>query len=615
MTSIRNIAIIAHVDHGKTTLVDNMLKQSGTFRANQAVAERAMDSNDLERERGITILAKCTALMWNDTRINIVDTPGHADFGGEVERILSMVDGVVLLVDASEGPMPQTKFVLSKALNLGLKPIVVINKIDREDQRVKEVIDEVFELFVALEANNDQVDFPIVYASGRAGRAALTFDDKINPLDNLTDNLSPLFDLIVKHVPTPISDYKAPFSMLVTTREYNSFFGRVLTGRVQSGTVKINQNVKVLNRENKVLENGRITKILAFRGLERIAIDEATAGDIIAVAGVENANVADTICSPEVTQAVPSLPIDPPTLSMTFSVNDSPLAGSEGTKVTSSLIGNRLMRELESNVALTVTETAEKNAFQVAGRGELQLGILIETMRREGFELSISRPEVLFQTDENGNKQEPMEEIQIDVDDDYVGVVVKSLALRKSEMTDMRPSGGGKSRITFIGPSRGLIGYYSQFLTETRGTGIMNRIFHGYADYKGNIEGRRNGVLISNCDGTAVAYALWNLEERGKMFINPSDKVYRGMIIGEHNRDNDLEVNPLKAKQLSNVRAAGKDEAIRLTPPMLLTLEQAISYIQDDERVEVTPKSIRLRKALLDPNDRKRAVKQKVAPN
>ncbi|AFC73995.1 translational GTPase TypA [Rickettsia montanensis] len=609
MTSIRNIAIIAHVDHGKTTLVDNMLKQSGTFRANQAVAERAMDSNDLERERGITILAKCTALMWNNIRINIVDTPGHADFGGEVERILSMVDGVVLLVDASEGPMPQTKFVLSKALNLGLKPIVVINKIDRDDQRIQEVIDEVFELFVALEANNDQLDFPIVYASGRVGRASLTFDDKINPLDNLADDLAPLFNLIVQHVPKPLTDDKASFSMLVTTREYNSFFGRVLTGRVQSGTVKINQNVKVLNRENKVLETGRITKILAFRGLERIAINDATAGDIIAVAGVENANVTDTICSPEVTEAVPSLPIDPPTLSMTFSVNDSPLAGSEGTKVTSSLIGARLMRELESNVALKVTEVAEKNAFQVAGRGELQLGILIETMRREGFELSISRPEVLFQTDEKGNKQEPMEEIQVDVDDDYVGVVVKSLALRKAEMTDMRPSGGGKSRVTFIGPSRGLIGYHSQFLTETRGTGIMNRIFHGYADYKGNIEGRRNGVLISNGDGAAVAYALWNLEERGKMFINPSDKVYRGMIIGEHNRDNDLEVNPLKAKQLSNVRAAGKDEAIRLTPPMLLTLEQAISYIQDDERVEVTPKSIRLRKALLDPNDRKRAAK------
>ncbi|WP_341790699.1 translational GTPase TypA [Rickettsia endosymbiont of Polydrusus tereticollis] len=602
MPSIRNIAIIAHVDHGKTTLVDNMLKQSGTFRANQAVAERAMDSNDLERERGITILAKCTSVMWQDVCINIVDTPGHADFGGEVERILSMVDGVVLLVDSSEGPMPQTKFVLSKALKLGLKPIVVINKVDRPDRRVKEVVDEILELFMALEANDDQLDFPIIYASGRAGWASLD-------LDQQTDNLSALFDLIVTHVPEPTADTEAPFSMLITTREYNPYFGRVLTGRIHSGIVKVNQNVKVLNRENNILENGRITKILAFRGLERISIDSATAGDIIAISGIENATVADTVCAPEILTALPSLPIDPPTLSMTFSINDSPLAGREGSKLTSRLIGDRLIRELESNVSIRITEAAEKNAFQVAGRGELQLGILIETMRREGFELSISRPEVLFKTDESGNKQEPMEEIQVDVDDDFVGVVVKSLAFRKAEMIDMRPSGGGKSRVTFLGPSRGLIGYHSQFLTETRGTGIMNRIFHGYAPYKGAIEGRRNGVLISNGDGQAVAYALWNLEERGKMFINPGESVYRGMIIGEHNRDNDLEVNPLKAKQLSNVRASGKDEAIRLTPPVLLTLEQAISYIENDERVEVTPKSIRLRKAFLDPNDRKRAGK------
>lgn len=602
MPSIRNIAIIAHVDHGKTTLVDNMLKQSGTFRANQAVAERAMDSNDLERERGITILAKCTSVMWQDICINIVDTPGHADFGGEVERILSMVDGVVLLVDSSEGPMPQTKFVLSKALKLGLKPIVVINKVDRPDRRVKEVVDEILELFMALEANDEQLDFPIIYASGRAGWASLD-------LDQQTDNLSALFDLIVTHVPEPTADTEAPFSMLITTREYNPYFGRVLTGRIHSGVVKINQSVKVLNRENNILENGRITKILAFRGLERISIDSATAGDIIAISGIENATVADTVCAPEILTALPSLPIDPPTLSMTFSINDSPLAGREGSKLTSRLIGDRLIRELESNVSIRITEAAEKNAFQVAGRGELQLGILIETMRREGFELSISRPEVLFKTDESGNKQEPMEEIQVDVDDDFVGVVVKSLAFRKAEMIDMRPSGGGKSRVTFLGPSRGLIGYHSQFLTETRGTGIMNRIFHGYAPYKGAIEGRRNGVLISNGDGQAVAYALWNLEERGKMFINPGESVYRGMIIGEHNRDNDLEVNPLKAKQLSNVRASGKDEAIRLTPPMLLTLEQAISYIENDERVEVTPKSIRLRKAFLDPNDRKKAGK------
>jgi GTP-binding protein len=600
MSTIRNIAIIAHVDHGKTTLVDNMLKQSGTFRANQAVAERAMDSNDLERERGITILAKCTALVWKDVCINIVDTPGHADFGGEVERILTMVDGVVLLVDASEGTMPQTKFVLSKALKLGLKPIVVINKIDRPDRRISEVVDEVFELFMALEATDEQLDFPIIYASGRAGLASINLEDT-------QKDLSPLFDLILSHVPEPIGDPDAPFSMLVTTREYNPYFGRVLTGRIQSGTIKTNQNVKVLNRDNAVLENTRISKILAFRGLERVAVDVAYAGDIVAIAGIQNATVADTICAVEIMEALPSLPIDPPTLSMTFSVNDSPMAGREGSKLTARVLGDRLMKEIESNVALRVSQTDEKDAFQVAGRGELQLGILIETMRREGFELSISRPRVLFKEDENGKRLEPIEEIQIDVDDEFVGVVVKSLALRKAEMIDMRPSGGGKTRVTFLGPSRGLIGYHGQFLTETRGTGVMNRIFHNYAPYKGPIEGRRNGVLISNGDGEAAAYSLWNLEDRGKMFINPNDAVYQGMIIGEHNRDNDLEVNPLKVKQLSNVRASGKDEAMKLIPPTILTLEQAISYIQNDERVEVTPKSIRLRKALLNPNDRKRS--------
>ncbi|WP_367364443.1 translational GTPase TypA [Candidatus Tisiphia endosymbiont of Nedyus quadrimaculatus] len=600
MSAIRNIAIIAHVDHGKTTLVDSMLKQSGTFRENQAVAERAMDSNDLERERGITILAKCTSLMWENIRINIVDTPGHADFGGEVERILTMVDGVVLLVDSSEGTMPQTKFVLSKALKLGLKPIVVINKIDRPDRRVSEVVDEVFELFMALEATNEQLDFPIIYASGRSGWASLHLEDE-------QKDLSPLFNLIVSHVPAPVADSSLPFSMLVTTREYNSYFGRVFTGLVQSGTVKINQNVKVLNRDNMVIENARISKILSFRGLERVAVDVAYAGDIIAIAGIQNATVADTICDPEIMLALPSLPIDPPTLSMTFGVNDSPLAGREGSKLTSRFLGDRLMREIESNVAIHVSQTEEKDAFQVAGRGELQLGILIETMRREGFELSISRPRVLFKEDEQGKRLEPIEEIQVDVDDDFVGVVVKSLAIRKAEMTDMRPSGGGKTRVTFLGPSRGLIGYHGQFLTETRGTGVMNRVFHSYGSYKGIIEGRRNGVLISNGDGESVAYALWNLEDRGKMFINPNELVYQGMIIGEHNRDNDLEVNPLKAKQLSNVRASGKDEAMRLIPPVIMTLEQSISYIQNDERVEVTPKSIRLRKAVLNPNDRKRS--------
>lgn len=600
MSKMRNIAIIAHVDHGKTTLVDNLLKQSGTFRENQAVAERAMDSNALERERGITILAKCTSVEWKETRINIVDTPGHADFGGEVERILSMVDGVALLVDAAEGPMPQTKFVLSKALKLGLKPLVVVNKIDRQDARVQEVLNEVFDLFAALDATEEQLDFPIVYASGRSGWAARSLEDP-------RDSLDPLFELILSHVPEPEGDPSAPFSMLVTTREYNPYFGRLLTGRIQSGTMRLNQAVKALTHEGGAREQGRISKILAFRGLERVSIEEAYAGDIVAIAGLQTATVADTVCVPEMMEPLPALPIDPPTLAMTFSINDSPLAGREGTKLTSRILGDRLEREVEGNVALKVTQSPEKDAFEVAGRGELQLGVLIETMRREGFELSISRPRVLYQTGPSGEREEPIEEIQVDVDDEFVGAVVEALSARKAEMTDMRPSGGGKTRLTFLGPSRGLIGYHGQFLTETRGTGIMNRVFHSYGPYRGAISGRRNGVLISNGQGEAVAYALWNLDERGKMFINPGESVYQGMIIGEHNRDNDLEVNPLKAKQLTNMRASGKDEAIRLTPPMIMSLEQALAYIQDDERVEVTPKSIRLRKAILDPNGRKRA--------
>lgn len=609
MPAIRNIAIIAHVDHGKTTLVDNMLKQSGTFRANQAVMERAMDSNDLERERGITILAKCTSLLWHnsesnqDIRINIVDTPGHADFGGEVERILSMVDGVVLLVDASEGPMPQTKFVLSKALKLGLNPIVLINKVDRPDRRISEVVDEVFELFLALEATDKQLDFPIVYASGRAGWANMHLEDE--PKD-----LSPLFNLILKHVHEPKGDPNALFSMLITTREYNPYFGRVLTGRIYSGTLKTNQSVKVLNREGKLIENGRVTKLLAFRGLERLPIEEADAGDIIAIAGLTNATVSDTVCATEVNDAIFSTPIDPPTLAMTFSINDSPLAGKEGSKLTSRVLGERLMKETEGNVAIKVTQSTNKDAYEVAGRGELQLGVLIETMRREGFELSISRPRVLYKTNEQGEKLEPVEEIQADVNDEFVGVVVQSMSLRKAEMIDMRPSGGGKTRITFLGPSRGLIGYHGQFLTETRGTGIMNRIFHSYGPYRGIIEGRRNGVLVSMEDGDAAGYALWKLEDRGKMFIGHGEKVYQGMVIGEHNRDNDLEVNPIKGKQLTNMRASGKDDAIRLTPPVIMTLEQAIAYIEGDELVEVTPKSIRIRKAMLNSNDRKRANKK-----
>lgn len=597
---LRNIAIIAHVDHGKTTLVDAMLRQSGTFRENQQVAERVMDSNDLEKERGITILAKCTSVEWKGMRINIVDTPGHADFGGEVERILSMVDGVVVLVDAAEGPMPQTKFVTGKALGLGLRPIVVINKVDRGDARPHEVHDECFDLFAALDADDDQLDFPTMFAVGRDGWA----DDS---LEGPRKDLSALFDLIVRHVPPPTRDLDKPFSMLATTLEADPYLGRILTGRIHTGTVKTNMAVKGLDREGNLIENFRAAKILAFRGIERVPVEQAEAGDIVCISGMTKPTVADTLCAPEVTEPLKAQPIDPPTLAMIFSVNDSPLAGTEGDKVTSRVIGARLAREAESNVAIRITEQASRDAFEVAGRGELQLGVLIETMRREGFELSVSRPRVLFQTGEDGERQEPIEEVFVDVDDEFSGVVVEKMTLRKAELTGMRPSGGGKTRITFLAPSRGLIGYHGEFLTDTRGTGLMNRVFHGYAPYKGAIEGRRNGVLISNGTGEAVAYALWNLEDRGPMFIPSGVKVYEGMIIGEHSRGNDLEVNPLKAKQLTNIRAAGKDEAVRLTTPRKMSLEQAIAYIQDDELVEVTPKSIRLRKRLRDPNERKKA--------
>lgn len=603
MTSIRNIAIIAHVDHGKTTLVDSMLKQSGTFRANQEIQERAMDSNDLEKERGITILAKCTSINWDNIKLNVVDTPGHADFGGEVERILSMVDGVVLLVDSAEGPMPQTKFVLGKALGLGLKPIVVINKIDRQDARPDEVLDEIFDLFVSLDANEEQLDFPVMYASGRSGWA-------VNDLNDPRENIIPLFDLIVNHVPVPKVEENLPFSMIVTTREYDTFLGRVLTGRIKTGKASINMPIKVLDRDGNLVEQGRITKLLSFEGLKRVPVDSVTSGDIAIIAGLAKANVSDTVADIDVDAPLAAQPIDPPTLSMTFSVNDSPLAGQEGSKLTSRVIQERLMKEVEGNVAIKVTPTENKDAFEVAGRGELQLGVLIETMRREGFELSISRPQVLYKEDENGKRLEPYEEVVIDVDSEFVGTVVESLNQRKGKMTDMRNSGTDKTRLTILAPSRGLIGYHGIFLTETRGTGTMNRIFHSYGPYAGKLDGRRNGVLISTDKGDAVAYALWNLEDRGQMFINAGVPVYQGMIIGENTRDNDLEVNPLKAKQLSNVRASGKDEAIKLTPPRIMSLEQAISYIEEDERVEVTPESIRLRKAILDPNERKKQAKK-----
>ncbi|MCC7015624.1 MAG: translational GTPase TypA [Rhodospirillales bacterium] len=596
---LRNIAIIAHVDHGKTTLVDALLRQSGAFRAHQKVAERAMDSGDLERERGITILAKCTSVVWGDTRINIVDTPGHADFGGEVERILGMVDGVLLLVDAAEGPMPQTKFVTAKALKFGLRPIVVINKVDRPDARPDEVLNEIFDLFVALEASPEQLDFPVLYAVGRDGWASADAAAK-------GENLAPLFERIVAHVPAPTVEADKPFSMLVTTLEYDPFLGRVLTGRIQSGAVAPNTTVKALARDGREIGQARLTKLLLFRGLQRQAAERAEAGDIIALAGFATASVADTVCALEVATPIQAEPVDPPTLAMTFSINDSPFAGQEGSKVTSRQIRERLWREAEGNVAIRVRETENADAFEVAGRGELQLGVLIETMRREGHELSISRPRVLFR-EEGGQRLEPVEEVLIDVDEAFAGIVVEAMSVRKGTLREMRPSGGGKTRLSFLAPSRGLIGYHGEFLTETRGTGVMSRIFHGYGPWRGAIPGRRNGVLISNAIGETVAYALGNLEGRGALFVGPGVKVYEGMIVGEHSRGNDLEVNPLKAKQLTNIRAAGKDDAIRLTPPRRLTLEDAITYIADDELVEVTPKSIRLRKRLLDPNARKRA--------
>ncbi len=599
--TLRNIAIIAHVDHGKTTLVDELLKQSGAFRENQATSERMMDSNDIERERGITILAKATSVEWKDMRINIVDTPGHADFGGEVERILSMVDGVVLLVDAAEGPMPQTKFVTSKALALGLRPIVVLNKVDKPAAEPDRALNEVFDLFANLGASDEQLDFPVLYASGINGWAD-------TGLDGPRRDMSALFDLVVSHVPAPaqIAARAQPFRMLATTLSADPYLGRILTGRVESGTLRAGETIKALSRDGARLEQFRVTKVLAFRGLGQQAIDMAEAGDIVTIAGMSKATVADTLCAPEVDTALPAQPIDPPTISVTFGINDSPLAGRDGSKVQSRVIRERLMREAELNVAIKVSDTPGGEAFEVAGRGELQMGVLIENMRREGFELSISRPRVLMR-DEGGQRLEPVEEVTIDVDDEYTGTVIEKLTgPRRGDLVEMRPAGAGKTRIIAHVPSRGLIGYHGEFLTDTRGTGVLNRVFHEWAPYKGSIPGRREGVLISMEDGTAVAYALWNLEERGRMFINPQDPVYQGMIIGEHSRDNDLEVNPLKGKKLTNVRASGTDDAVKLTPPVIMSLEQAIAYIDDDELVEVTPKSIRLRKRFLDPHERKR---------
>jgi len=604
---LRNIAIIAHVDHGKTTLVDCLFRQSGVFRDNQRVSERAMDVGELERERGITILAKCTSVEWRGARINIVDTPGHADFGGEVERILGMVDGVLLLVDAAEGPMPQTKFVTAKALKLGLRPIVVINKADRPDARIDDVHEEIFDLFAALDASDEQMDFPLLYASAKQGWAS-----REAPAGG--GDLTALFQCIHDHVPPPDVEAGGPFTLLVTTLVGDPYLGRILTGRVQSGAIQVNATIKALSRDGAEVERTRVTKLLRFQGLERTPVDRAEAGDIVAVAGLQTATVADTLCDLDVETPLKSEPVDPPTLAMTISINDSPLAGREGPKVTSRVIRDRLLRESEGNVAIRVTETDSQDAFEVAGRGELQLGVLVETMRREGFELSVSRPRVVFHEDpETGEMLEPFEEVQVDVDEEFSGVVVEALSLRKAKLGDMRPSGGGKVRLTFIAPARGLIGYHGEFMTETRGTGVMSKVFHGYGPHAGPITGRRTGVLISNAQGSTVAYGLAGLEGRGPIFVGPGVKVYEGMIVGEHTRSNDLEVNPMKSKQLTNIRASGHDDAVRLTPPRRFSLEQAIAYIEDDELVEVTPQNVRLRKRALDPHERKKASRQAAA--
>lgn len=600
--TLRNIAIIAHVDHGKTTLIDQILRQSGTFRDNQAVDERVMDSNDLEKERGITILAKCTSILWDNAKINIVDTPGHADFGGEVERILNMVDGVILLVDAAEGPLPQTKFVLGKALKQGIRPIVVLNKIDRPDARPMEVLNEAFDLFASLDATDEQLDFPVLYASGRDGWCS-------PELDGPRENLHPMLDLILKHVPEPNVDKTGPFKMLATILNADPYLGRILVGRVVSGTAKVNMPVKAINLEGKTVEQFRLSKLLTFSGIQKIPAQVVEAGDIICIAGMSDASVADTICDMSVTEAVPATPIDPPTMAVSITVNDSPLAGKEGKKLTSTMIRDRLMAEAETNVAIRVTESENRDAFELAGRGELQIGVLLETMRREGFELSVSRPRVLLKTDENGQTMEPYEEIIVDIDDEYTGAVVEKLTGRKADLVDMRPAGLGKTRIIFSCPSRGMIGYQSQFLTDTRGTGVLNRQFKEYGPYKGEISGRRNGALISTEGGKAVAYAIWKLQDRGTMFITHNDDVYEGMIVGENSRDNDLDINVTRAKQLTNVRASGTDEATVLVTPRKLTLEDMMSYINEDELVEITPKTVRLRKRYLTPNEREKAAK------
>ena len=597
--NIRNITIIAHVDHGKTTMIDNLMKQSGSFRENEVVDERLMDSGELEKERGITILAKPASINWQDSRVNIIDTPGHRDFAAEVERVLSMADGALLLIDSAEGVMPQTKFVLAKALKQGLKPIVVINKLDKTDQRANEVLDETFDLFVSLDANEEQLDFPVLYASGRSGWAS-------KEIDGPRDNLHPLLDLIMEHVKPAELDKTKPFAMLSTLLYADSFLGRSLVGRISQGTAKANQPIKAINLKGEKVDEGKLTKIFRYEGTKKVPIEIGEAGDIVVIAGLEKANVADTICDPEVNDPIPATPIDPPTMSITVSVNSSPLAGTEGKKLTSTQIRDRLVLEAQNNVGITFSQNANVDSFVISGRGELMLEILLTQMRREGFEMTVSPPKVLYQQDGNGNKMEPIEEITVDLDEEFSSKIIDSMNRRKGKLLDLKDTGKDKKRLIFHAPTRGLMGYTSRFLTLTKGTGVINRIFHGYGKFEGEMDGRKNGALISMATGKAVAFAIFNLQARGEMFVTHNDPVYEGMIVGLAPKPGDMIINVMKGKQLTNMRTQGTDENVVLTPVRQMSIAEQLSMLNTDEALEITPKSLRLRKAILNPNDRKK---------
>ncbi len=604
--NIRNITIIAHVDHGKTTMIDNLMKQSGSFRDNEVVDERLMDSGELEKERGITILAKPASINWQDSRVNIIDTPGHRDFAAEVERVLSMADGALLLIDSAEGVMPQTKFVLAKALKQGLKPIVVINKLDKADQRANEVLDETFDLFVSLDANEEQLDFPVLYASGRSGWAS-------KEVDGPRENLHPLLDLIVEHVEPAKLDKTKPFAMLSTLLYADSFLGRSLVGRISQGTAKANQPIKAINLKGEKVDEGKLTKIFRYEGTKKVPIEIGEAGDIVVIAGLEKANVADTICDPELNDPIPATPIDPPTMSITISVNSSPLAGTEGKKLTSTQIRDRLVSEAQNNVGITFSQNENVDSFVISGRGELMLEILLTQMRREGFEMTVSPPKVLYQKDEAGNKLEPIEEITVDLDEEYSSKIIDSMNRRKGKLLDLKDTGKEKKRLVFHAPTRGLMGYTSRFLTLTKGTGVINRIFHGYGKFEGEMDGRKNGALISMSTGKAVAFAIFNLQARGEMFVTHNDPVYEGMIVGLTPKPGDMIINVMKGKQLTNMRTQGTDENVVLTPVRQMSIAEQLSMLNTDEALEITPKSLRLRKAILNPHDRKRSEKSGTA--